>query len=46
MYKFLTRYVPKTIANILIGLWYFLLMAVNLYCGISASQGAFAYVGW
>jgi hypothetical protein len=46
MYKFLASYFPRKIANILIGLWYFFLLVVNVYCGISATQGAFAYVGW
>ncbi|HZI24708.1 MAG TPA: hypothetical protein VFD46_06500 [Chryseolinea sp.] len=46
MYKFLTTYLPKNLANIAIALWYFFLIAVNLYCGIAAAQGAFQYVGW
>lgn len=46
MYKFLRTYLPKTLANILIALWYFLLIVFNVYCGISATQGAFQYVGW
>jgi hypothetical protein len=46
MYKFLITYLPKSLANVLIALWYFFLIALNVYCGISATQGAFQYVGW
>ena len=34
------------LANIVIALWYFILILLNIYCGISAAQGAFQYVGW
>ena len=46
MYKLLRTYLPKSLANVLIALWYFFLIIVNVYCGISATQGAFQYVGW
>ncbi|HZI24085.1 MAG TPA: hypothetical protein VFD46_03370 [Chryseolinea sp.] len=46
MYKFLITYLPKSLANILIALWHFFLIIVIVYCGISATQGAFQYVGW
>jgi hypothetical protein len=46
MYKFLITYFPKKIANILIALWYLFLIILNVYCGVSATQGAFEYVGW
>jgi hypothetical protein len=46
MYKFLITHLPKSLANIVIALWYFILILLNIYCGIGASQGAFQYVGW
>ena len=46
MYKFLTSFLPKSLANIMIDLWYFFLIMFNLYCGIAVAQGAFQYVGW
>ena len=46
MYKFLITYLPKSLANIMMGLWYFFLIIFNIYCGIAAAQGAFKYVGW
>jgi hypothetical protein len=46
MYKFLTTFLPKNLANIAIALWYALLIIVNLYCGIAFAQGTFQYVGW
>ena len=42
MYKFLITYLPKTLANILIALWYFFLIVVNVYCGISATKVLFS----
>jgi hypothetical protein len=46
MYKFLLKYLPKSIANFVMGLWYFFLIAMNIYCIASGAQGAFQYVGW
>ena len=34
------------LANIVIAMWYFILILLNIYCGISAAQGEFQYVGW
>ena len=46
MYKLLTTYLPKKLANIAIAFWYFFLIMFNLYCGMAVAQGAFQYVGW
>lgn len=46
MYKFLLKYLPASIANLVMGLWYFLLIVMNIYCIASGAQGAFQYVGW
>ena len=46
MYKLLITYLPKSIANVTIALWYFFLIMVNLYCAIAFNQGTFQYVGW
>ena len=46
MYKFLITYLPKSLANITMALWYFFLIILNIYCGIAVAQGAFQYVGW
>lgn len=46
MYKFLLKYLPTSIANLVMGLWYFLLIVMNIYCIASGAQGAFQYVGW
>ena len=46
MYKFLITYLPKSLANIVMALVYFVLIILNIYCGIAAAQGAFQYVGW
>ena len=46
MYKLLTKYFSKRVANITMGIWYFLLVILNIYCIVSGVQGAFEYVGW
>ena len=46
MYKLLTKYFSKRVANFIMGLWYFLLVILNVYCLVSGVQGAFQYVGW
>jgi hypothetical protein len=46
MYKFLITFLPKRLANIIIGLWYLFLIVLNSYCGVAVAQGAFQYVGW
>jgi len=46
MYKFLITHLPKSLANIMIALWYFFLIVFNIYCGVAVSQGEFQYVGW
>jgi hypothetical protein len=46
MYKFLLKYLPAGIANLTMGLWYFFLIVMNIYCIVSGAQGAFQYVGW
>jgi hypothetical protein len=38
MYKFLITHLPKMLANIVIALWYFILILLNIYCGISAAR--------
>ena len=35
MYKFLITYLPKSLANIMVALWYFVLIMLNIYCGIA-----------
>lgn len=46
MYKFLLKFLPEGIANFVMGLWYFMLILMNVYCIVSGAQGAFQYVGW
>jgi hypothetical protein len=46
MYKVLTNYLPLSVANVIMGLWYLLLVVLNMYCIVSGVQGAFQYVGW
>jgi hypothetical protein len=46
MYKLLTNYFSKRVTNFIMGLWYFLLVMLNIYCILSGAQGAFQYVGW
>lgn len=46
MYKLLLKYLPAGIANLVMGLWYFVLIMMNIYCIASGAQGAFQYVGW
>ncbi len=46
MYKFLLKFLPAGIANFVMGMWYFLLILMNIYCIVSGAQGAFQYVGW
>ncbi len=46
MYKLLTKYCSKRVANFTMGFWYFLLVILNIYCIVSGVQGAFQYVGW
>ncbi len=46
MYKFLVKHLPKAVANFIMGLWYLILVIMNIYCAVSGTQGTFQYVGW
>jgi len=47
MYKFLSQYLPKSLANAIIVLWYVLLILYNLHLFFAnLEDGKFKYIGW
>lgn len=47
MYQFLLKYCSKNIANLLISIWYLLLVFANIYYYIVLTEdGPFRYIGW